>query len=268
MLRVICSGGGSKGAFYAGFVKAKEEFGIFEDERWGTSIGGVNMILQGLGYNLEEVWMKYFRNESIVVNAIIAFFLGYDIYEAATLRPVFEKLIGKHTVFSNLNCRTFVTASNIKGKTQYTFGYAQRDNLLKAALATSAYPIIFKPIEYMDMLLVDGCLANNLPIPPWEDLCPTDVTIAIVLGRSDDSYITPEYPHLHGVAKKLAEATAMWNYIMDSEYVRELDNWNESKYGKLIKIYLDDPEEIFSFDFSKTEKCHFISSCDLKAMSL
>jgi len=125
---------------------------------------------------------------------------------------------------------------------------------LKGAFATSAYPIIFNPVEYNDMFLVDGGLVDNIPLPSEEYRNPTDITIAVILCSRKDTFLNPEYAKLRGIRRKLAEGLAMWELYTSQELIRELRNWDESKHGKLHVVEMKNPEKYFGFDFSNTDE--------------
>jgi NTE family protein len=64
--------------------------------------------------------------------------------------------------------------------------YFSKGELFKPVMASSAIPVLFKPVIYEGMSLVDGGLLNNLPAEPLQDKC--DFVIGIhcnPIGRQD-----------------------------------------------------------------------------------
>lgn len=254
MLRVVCTGGGAKGAFYAGVWKAKKELGITEVERYGTSIGAVNMVLEGLGYDLEWVWKEKMVLKRMVMKVIIAMIRGKDWRKAISLRHVYKELIDDIYTFDHLDARTFVTATSLETASAYTFGHLLGDKLLPAMLASSAYPVLFSPIKYRGLHLLDGGLVDNIPFPNEDRWHPSDVTIVVALCDVTPQIISPEFPNLKGFKRILAEALATWEVFANKETMKELGTWDESKRGKLILIALEDEDMVGGFDFSQTER--------------
>jgi len=253
MIRVACTGGGSKGAFYAGVWKAKQVLGLVDVERYGTSIGAVNVILEGLGYNLIDVWRSKMKLKYMVAKMVVAWILHKDVRQAISMKHIYEELVLPEMTFDHLNARTFAMATDVINGTCYTFGNKLGDSLRIAMLASSCYPVMFEPVKHNNTYLVDGGLVNNLPLPHKDDLHPMDTTIVVILGGKEEQFLDPEYHNLTGFKRMLAEGSAVFDLFANQELKRELDNWDENTMGKLIKIQLEEPT-VWSFDFSKTEE--------------
>lgn len=74
-LGVVLSGGGAKGAYEAGFLKALNEFNIQPDAIAGTSIGALNGAIYSANKNtkeaaliLEKIWRDLANSSSLQVD--------------------------------------------------------------------------------------------------------------------------------------------------------------------------------------------------------
>mgnify|MGYP001217590097 CR=1 FL=1 len=79
-LGVVLSGGGAKGAYEAGFLKALAELGIKPDAIAGTSIGALNGSVYAaqkdttnVAYMLKEIWQKMAESKALKVDKKKAF---------------------------------------------------------------------------------------------------------------------------------------------------------------------------------------------------
>jgi predicted acylesterase/phospholipase RssA len=249
-IRTVCSGGGSKGAFYAGVCKAKKELGIVDYDRWGNSIGSLNLILEGLGYDLEIIWKEKLKLNNIILKMLKAYVSGKDIRSAFSMESIYKELIPEYKDFRELDTPTFIPATDLISGCCYMFGKDITDKLLQAALASSAIPVIFKPVMYRDRLLVDGMLSNNIPLP--DDYMSGDIVILTLLCNRDETYVSPEYNSFNPMKKIFAEAVASWETYANQEMIREIPL--VKGVAKVILIDMDKYSDLMPIDFSHTEE--------------
>ena len=253
MIREICSGGGARGAFHAGVVKFLDKKGIDIGERYGASIGGVNVLLRSAGYSLHEIWPKYFKFEKIAWKMFLAWIQKKDIYDAINMKHIYASLVASNKTFDMLYTPTFVTATDLDDNTPVIFGDYGEDSVLKAMIATSCYPILFGPVHYKGRYYIDGGVSNNVPIP-FNKLKPEDITIVTLLCDSKFDFLPANFSALRGIKRKLAEGMALWDSFINREVAAEIKTWNEEKFGKLFVIAIDKEDAISGFDFSHTEE--------------
>ncbi|MBI3605533.1 MAG: patatin-like phospholipase family protein [Nitrospirae bacterium] len=164
-IALVLSGGGSKGAIEVGFYQALVERGIKIDFIVGSSIGAVNgaFIASGVspeavaalwrnlnihdlyGFNWENLW-KFFRSNSLYDHRRFRRFLERHL-------PVrnFEEL----KIPLIVPCTNFQTGDPI---------YIRQGDLLDALMASVAMPGIFPPQMCHGYQLVDGAVAENMPL--------------------------------------------------------------------------------------------------------
>lgn len=266
---LVLSGGGGKGAYQIGAIKALKENGIYEKigAFSGASIGAINIALAQvitidqmidiwLNTDIEEVleneYMKTSNNfeylKSIVNNKTIEK-LGF--FSRKGLLNMFKKIHIYKIRDSYKN--TFVSMVDISdipkdgreiniikswlagrkiGKTKYSYLNKQNiNNIYKILLASSAIPLIFKPVEIDDRLYIDGGLNENLPITPIYQRGYTDI-IVIPCNKINKTKLQNQYPN------------ADIKIIQPSKYLGNIWsgtlNFSNNKIKKLIALGYND----------------------------
>ncbi len=166
----VLSGGGSLGSVQAGMVLALTERGIYPDLLVGTSVGAVNAgWLAGHpgpdgAAMLADVW-RSIRREDVFPTDLRGGLLGFlgrsdHLVSARGLRSVLKR----HLTFGRIEDATIplqVVATDI------TTGEEQvlvRGDAVDAITASAAIPGVFPPVMVDGRPLVDGAVANNVPI--------------------------------------------------------------------------------------------------------
>lgn len=171
---LVLPGGGGRGAYQVGVMKALVDSGLKFDMAYGTSIGALNAFLMaqdGLG-KLEEIWRTLkprdiFRYPS--AQRLGEVFLGTKLgfLDTTPLEAVLRReadlkrlkesplKVGLHTTdLCSLQTR-FISVDEIKSTSE----------LIDALMATSAVPIAFPPRQLHGQgLWVDGGLVKNTPL--------------------------------------------------------------------------------------------------------
>lgn len=192
---LVLSGGGAKGMFHIGVLKALEEHEIPVDFITGTSIGAIVGGLYAMGYNIDEMY-NYFssRHFDDVLKGVIPakyrfysqefdetpelFFLRFDI-KGRSFKPVlptnlippyrldleYIRLTSEATAacrnnFDSLMIPFRCVASDISVHKPYVL---KSGNLGTAIRASMSYPFVFKPVLIDSILLFDGGFYNNFP---------------------------------------------------------------------------------------------------------
>ncbi len=155
------SGGGARGIAHLGVLAALDELALPVGRLAGVSSGAIAGAFYAAGFAPRE---------------ILRLLLGTNITRLT--RPVFsrhgllgldavEHLLGKHLgatlTFEDLRLPlTLVATDLVAGESVYF----SQGPLLLPLLASSAVPILYRPVQYQGRLLVDGGLLNNLPVEP------------------------------------------------------------------------------------------------------
>ena len=192
---LVLSGGGARGMFHIGVIKALEENNIPIDYVAGTSIGAIVAGFYAIGYTPDEM-IQFFTSadfDNILKGAILKKYRFYsqEMDEAPDMlslkfeikrgefRPSiptnlispyrmdirFMQLTAGATAaargnFDSLMVPFRCVASDISKHKPYV---VKRGDLGRAIRASMAYPFIFKPVMIDSTLLFDGGFYNNFP---------------------------------------------------------------------------------------------------------
>ena len=193
-LGLSLAGGGIKGVSHIGSIKALEEANINFDYISGTSSGSIISVLYACGYSTDEmldIFKKYvneinyidfenvkrffkniFEGNGIVIDGLssgtkikkiveeVCNKKGIDNInqiEMPIIIPAVNVVSGELYVFSN-------NIKDIKTKEEGDIKYIDDINIGTAVQASCSYPGVFSPCRYKEELLVDGGIAENLPL--------------------------------------------------------------------------------------------------------
>ena len=177
-LGLTLGGGGSKGSYQIGVLKALLEEELLNDLKVvsGTSIGAFNacLVMERLSYEkMEEIWLQIDNHE--MYNGLSRF--KQDKLGLFDQTKMYEILIANQEKenLRNSNIKGLVVASKVKdislrkqlSKANMEEKIFHLNNLKdphKAVLASSSVPIVFGPTKINNNYYVDGGLLNNLPV--------------------------------------------------------------------------------------------------------
>jgi len=190
---LVLSGGGARGLAQIGVLKALDESGLRPDLVVSTSMGSIIGGLYACGYTPDEIlkfaksvdWSRITNNATTRSSLFVsqkANPKGYilDMRLDESFRPVlpnsisdgqifYDVLIAKTAPalyhagfdFDKLPISLRVVATDVLSAKRVVF----RDGSLTLAIrASCSVPLAFSPVEYNDMLLMDGGLTSNVPI--------------------------------------------------------------------------------------------------------
>ena len=213
-LALVLGGGGAKGAYEIGVIKALHQYNLYNNITAfsGTSIGAINMVLIQK-VNISEainIWLNkaanIFISNSInvyeVINMLRSIKLNIPLkktylYERDKLINLFDELEVDNIDFSNKimyaacvdvteipkELRSLKSAIGIYekkpvGQVVYLpLNYKSKEVVYKTLLASSSLPLIYEPIEINQRYYVDGGLIDNLPIKPLYDYGYKDIIV-------------------------------------------------------------------------------------------
>ena len=203
------SGGGARGAAHIGVIRELEARGIPIDCIAGTSMGAVVGGLYAAGYSIDEVdtiyrqldWSSGFRDKPqrgdlsfrrkqddrrYLVDVDLGFRDGEfrlprGLLEGQNLNLVLKTLtrpVATVHDFDRLAIPYRAVAADLE--TGEAVAIASGD-LADAIHASMAIPGVYNPVERDGRLLVDGGVADNLPVQIVRELC-ADIVIAVDVG--------------------------------------------------------------------------------------
>lgn len=177
---LVLGAGGSRGVAHAGFIKALEEAGLVPDYVTGSSMGAIVGSCYALGLTAD-----FMKRELLplkprkLVDLSFAPFKNKAFLRSKKVRKKMHSYLGD-TKFDQLKIPfRCVSVDMISGKTKCFLG---KESVLDGVLASSAIPCVFKPIEYDNMLLVDGGVKCRLPIDEAREMGAEIIVAVDVLG--------------------------------------------------------------------------------------
>ncbi|MGF1636272.1 MAG: patatin-like phospholipase family protein [Cyclobacteriaceae bacterium] len=162
---VALSGGGARGLAHLGVLKAIKERGFEVSIVSGTSSGALVGAFFCHGYDPEEAF-RIITETSIRKWLRPAYSRSGFLNIEAALKHL--QLFFKDDTFESLKIPLVASATNLQAGTTTFFDTGK---LSIAILASSAVPVVFRPVKIENTFYVDGGILNNLPIEPLQGKC-------------------------------------------------------------------------------------------------
>ncbi|MCE5263488.1 MAG: patatin-like phospholipase family protein [Deltaproteobacteria bacterium] len=206
---LVLSGGGARGAAHIGVLKVLEELRIPVDVITGTSMGAIVGGFYAAGHSPAEIetlvnsleWNEAFRDrppledysfrrKEDIANYMIKFDAGIRDGKLALPRGIIQgenlnfilksRLIHTATVtdFDRLRIPFRAVAADIVTGETVVLGAG---DLAEAIRASMSIPGVFAPVEWEGRLLVDGGIADNLPVDVARSM-GADIVVAVNIG--------------------------------------------------------------------------------------
>jgi len=230
-------GGGAKGYAHIGVLRVLEEAGYNVVGVAGTSAGALVGALYAAGYTPDEI-----------LERLIAVDPQHIFDRRAGDRPSILGLQGVEAMLREaLGDRTFadlprpfgaVAVDILSGKTIFLRSGVVAD----AALASSAVPGVFPPIAWKDWLLVDGGVADNVPVRLARLLAPRTPVVAVAL-----SLMPPEVEQFEEIALPPVRISILQKVIARLRYTQAFNIFVRSSevalgHHTLLRLQVDRPE--------------------------
>ena len=175
---LVLNGGGGKGAYQIGVLKALMEHRMLDDVTAvaGNSIGSINAVLFAMGdmEKMEAVW------KDIDILDVIDFEPSEQTSAIPTAtRDGMYKLMEKYIDYRMISedaITIYCAASEIVGNDEsyipryFSLNDKSKEEIQKILLASTALPIIYDSVEIDGKKYRDGGLVDNEPIQPLYDL--------------------------------------------------------------------------------------------------
>jgi NTE family protein len=206
---LVLSGGGARGAAHIGVLKVLDELHVPIDAIAGTSMGAVVGGLYATGFSAEDIerivstldWQDAFkdrppraeltfRRKQEDQNFLVKFPLGLrsgtfllpkGLIQGQKLNQTLRKLtlpVARITNFDQLPTPFRAVATDLETGDAVVMDHGDLTSAVRASLSA---PGVFSPVEREGRLLVDGGLAENLPIDVARQM-GVDVLIVVDVG--------------------------------------------------------------------------------------
>lgn len=154
---LVIGGGGSKGFYHMGVIKALQELDVKIDIISGTSVGAIVGMIYA--YN-PKVDFDKIANELDFFKIIEMVMSHIDKTPKSKLQDLLKKYI-KAKKFEDLKIPIIFNAVDINNAKEIIFN---KGSIFPEIFSSMSIPGIFPPLEYKGMYLVDGGVINNIPV--------------------------------------------------------------------------------------------------------
>lgn len=220
---VALSGGGARGFAHVGVLEVLTENGFPVDCISGTSMGAVVGSFYASGVPFSRLWqIGKTASFSLVTKdfnslGLLSLLFTDKLLSSEEMENFVNKNIGKRT-FEELRIPFACTAMDIKTGESILF---TEGPLAVAVRASMNLPGIFKPVKYRHRLLVDGGVADNIPVGAARRLCGQWVLASVTRGDYANTELNNVVSYLLQTmdirGEKLSEKSlADSNFIIDS----------------------------------------------------
>jgi len=184
-ISLVLGSGGARGLAHIGIIRWLEEHHYQIQSISGSSIGALIGGLYATGkLNDFERWLSQLSKSDLLA----LFDIAWDrkgLIKGDKLQAVLKDLIGTPKI-EELPIPFTAVATDINNEKEV---WLQSGDLLEAMRASYSLPMIFTPVQYKGLTLIDGGVLNPVPIAPsfGQD---SDITIAVNLGAKPKSSVT------------------------------------------------------------------------------
>lgn len=183
----VLSGGANLGAVQVGMLQALDAEGIRPDLVIGTSVGALNGAWVAAGRpidDLADLWRSLRTRDIFPVRPLLGLrgFLGRTT--ALVPSSGLRQLLNRHIPFArleNVPLPFSVIATEVCTGREVQI---DRGPTVPAILASSAIPVVFRPVEIDGRMLIDGGIVDNTPISKAIAFGATDVWVLSTSCRS------------------------------------------------------------------------------------
>ncbi len=185
-ISLVLGSGGARGLAHIGAIRCLEERAYNIRYVAGSSMGALIGGIYAAGkLEIYENWVKQLHASDVLRLLDWSFNRG-ALFKGERIIGVLRKMIGECNI-EDLEIGYTAVATDLNSEREVWFN---RGPLFDAIRASMAVPMVFAPVEQGRQLLVDGGLANPLPIAPTLN-DNTDLTVAVDLnGRRE--HLSPE----------------------------------------------------------------------------
>jgi NTE family protein len=225
---LVLSGGGARGAYEIGVLKALSEAKVHFDIAFGTSIGGINatFLAQGKLDRLEELWCSIratdiFRLPTIDQFKHLLIGLRWGLLDTSPLESLLYREIDLDLFKASRTKVGLLTTDlcTLETKLITSDDITSVHQLVDTLMASSALPILF-PARHLDGegFWVDAGLVRNTPIQAAINMGAKEIHIVLLQAEGDTACPTNIVQVLTRISDILLYASARDGITMIRHY--------------------------------------------------
>ena len=172
---LVLSGGAALGFAHIGIIKVLQQNNIPIDIITGTSMGSLVGGAYAAGLSIEEmekVIETFSRKHIVDFNPFVLADTGLLYGKKVT--DLLKKLLGDKKI-EDCKIKYSAIAADLYTGNKYVF---KKGDLITAIRASISIPVVFKPVKYEQMCLIDGGACDNLPVDDARKM-GADMVIAV-----------------------------------------------------------------------------------------
>ncbi len=169
---IALGGGSARGIAHIGVLKALKDHGIQIDCISGTSAGAFIAAMYAFDVPLDTLTTKVKKLSWYSISELPRSKLG--LVSNSAIKKIIEEIIG-HVDISKSHCPLAIVATDIETGEKIVF---QDGNVALAVQASTCLPGLFTPVEIDGRKLMDGGLAENVPLEPLREM-GADIMIGV-----------------------------------------------------------------------------------------
>ncbi len=251
---LVLGSGGSKGIAHIAVIEYLQSMEIPIHMISGSSIGAVIGSLYSAGS------LQKFKSslDGMKLREMLSYidpvFPRSGLLGGNKIMEFLEKYIPRDTCIEDLPVPVGIVATDINSGKPVVF---RSGNVLEAVRASISIPGVFEPVKYKDTILVDGGVANPLPIDAVKAM-GADLTIAVNLHPAipasrikkqitEDGVVamdTNQMEVLHSIEE--LDQSAITRGIKDWKWLRSVEKWIGIGKNKKTGVQLPSIFEVFT----------------------
>jgi predicted acylesterase/phospholipase RssA len=238
---LVLSGGGSRGAYEVGVVKALLESGVKFDFAFGTSIGAINatFIVQGDIEQLEYLWTHLrpndiYRFPTVSQLGNIVFGHRWALLDPSPLEQLLQKEIDLPKIKASKTEAGFIVTDlcSLKTKVITSDEILTTEQYIDVLMASSALPILFPPRPLNgEGMWIDGGLVRNTPIQASVNLGMQDIYIVLLHNEAIDACPASLIEFVSRCGDILLDASARNGILLVDQYNRLIEAGTSDTIG-------------------------------------
>ncbi len=177
-LGLTLGGGGARGGAHIGVLRVLRQIGYQPDIVVGSSIGALVAAMVGANISTEE--MERIFKTSNIGELIRPARHGRGLLDAHGYAEILTRHFGNADL-RDLTPKVAITATDIRGKKRVLI---DEGPVVKSLLASTAVPGLFAPVQWDNLLLVDGGVLDNVPTQNTYHI-GADYVVAVDVGTSE-----------------------------------------------------------------------------------
>lgn len=174
-IALVLSGGSAYGFAHIGILKILLENNVLPDIIVGTSMGAIigGLFASGISIDeMENILTNFSRSKIVDISLFTMFKKG--LLQGSKVTKILEGLIGDKNI-EDCPIKFACISSDLRTGEKVVFS---NGNMVTAIRSSMSVPGIFSPVELDGRFLVDGGVADNLPVDVARDM-GADVVIAV-----------------------------------------------------------------------------------------